>query len=127
MLAKPDVFVRTRDYRWSSWLWTFGATLLVLGLAYAPNFLDLWSIWSRDPNFSHGMLVVPVAAFIFWRRLSIAEEQPALNTSATAWRGCDLLAVILVLRVCAYEANARWSENATIVLAVTCLAWIVAC
>ena len=108
-----------------SWLWAFGATVLVLGLAYAPNFVDLLSVWYKNPNYSHGILVIPFAVFIFWRQLSNAKEKPTLNSSATScYWGWIALAVILALRVIAYEHNAQWSENVTIVPAVTCLAWI---
>lgn len=106
------------------WLWAFGATLLVLGVAYAPNFQDLVSVWMKNPNYSHGFLVVPFAAYIFWRRLSSAKEKPTLNLSGASYLGWGLLAVILVLRVVAYERNTQWSENVTIVPAVVCLTWI---
>ena len=51
-------------------IWALGAATLVFGLAYAPNFRDLYSIWDDDPNYSHGKLVIPIALFILWRRLS---------------------------------------------------------
>ncbi len=51
-------------------IWALGAATVVFGLAYAPNFRDLHSTWSADPNYSHGYLVIPIALFILWRRLS---------------------------------------------------------
>ena len=51
-------------------IWALAAATLVLGLAYAPNFRDLHSIWNADPNYSHGYLIIPIALFILWRRLS---------------------------------------------------------
>ena len=58
-------------------IWALGAATLVFGLAYAPNFRDLYSIWNADPNYSHGKLVIPIALFILWRRLSeTPAEQP---------------------------------------------------
>ena len=58
-------------------IWALGAAILVLGLAYAPNFRDLYSIWDDDPNYSHGKLVIPIALFILWRRLSdTSAERP---------------------------------------------------
>jgi exosortase len=123
-VSGPDTAQPARGDHPPSWLWAFGAALLVLGLAYAPNFLDLVSIWSRNPNYSHGPLVIPIAVWIFWRRLSNAKQKPTFNSKAASYWGWAFLAVILALRVIAYERNARWSENATIVPAVTCLAWI---
>ena len=51
-------------------IWAVAAATLVLGLAYAPNLRDLYSTWNDDPNYSHGKLVIPIALFILWRRLS---------------------------------------------------------
>jgi exosortase len=107
-----------------SWLWALAAALLVLGLVYAPNFRDLSWYWFGDPNYSHGPLVIPIAAIILWRRLSTAKEKPTPNASATAYWGWVSLAVVLALRVIAYEQNMQWSENATIVPAIACLTWI---
>jgi len=123
-LAGPGAVEPAHGYQSHSLLWAFGAALLILGVAYAPNFLDLVSVWLKNPNYSHGFLVIPFAVFIFWRRFSTAKEKPTLNSSATSYWGWVLLAVILGLRVVAYERNAQWSENATIVPAVVCLTWI---
>jgi exosortase len=123
-ISGPELVEPPRGYYSRSWLWAFSGALLVLALAYAPNFADLASTWSKNPNYSHGVLVVPFAIFIFWRRLAAANEQPTFNTDATSYWGWVVLAVILALRVVAYERNAQWSENATIVPAVACLAWI---
>jgi exosortase len=123
-ISGPDTSGPMRGYRSRFWLWAFGAALLILVLAYAPNFIDLLLIWYKNPNYSHGILVIPFAIFIFRRRLAAAKEQPTFNSSAVSYWGWVVLAVILALRVVAYERNAQWSENATIVPAVACLAWV---
>jgi len=107
-----------------SWLWALAATLLVLGLVYAPNFRDLSWYWFSDANYSHGPLVIPIAAIILWRRLSTAKEKPTPNASATPYWGWVFLAMVLALRFIAYERNTQWSENATLVPAIACLTWI---
>ncbi len=107
-----------------SWFWALAATLLVLGLVYAPNFRDLSWYWFSDPNYSHGPLVIPIAALILWRRLSTAKEKLTPNVSTTAYWGWVFLVVVLALRLIAYERSMQWSENATIVPAIACLTWI---
>ena len=52
------------------------AATVVFGLAYAPNLRELESIWSSDPNYSHGYLIVPIALFILWRRLTDIPAEP---------------------------------------------------
>jgi exosortase len=108
-----------------AWRWAVGAGVVLLGWAYAPNFRDLSTIWSEDPNYSHGYLVVPIAIFILWRRLADRPWEPSRDAIATPWWGWVLLAAILALRVVAYEGSFRWLETATLVPAVACLAWTV--
>ena len=41
-----------------------------LGWAYWPNLQYLYTIWDNEPNYSHGILVIPIALVIFfsgWR------------------------------------------------------------
>jgi exosortase len=123
-MSGPDAVPPAHGHDSRSWLWALAATLLVLALTYASNFRDLSWYWFGDPNYSHGPLVVPIAALILWRRLSTAKEKLTPNTSATAYWGWVLLAVVLTLRVIAFEQNVQWSENATIVPAIACLTWI---
>jgi exosortase len=54
-----------------------GGVAFVLGLAYLPNFRDLYSIWADDPNYSHGSLVIPIALVILWQRLSTRPTNPS--------------------------------------------------
>jgi exosortase len=96
---------------------------VLLGWAYAPNLRDLSTTWSEDPNYSHGYLVVPIALFILWRRLSERPWEPSRDAVATPWWGWVLLAAILALRVVAYEGGFRWVETATLLPAVGCLVW----
>ena len=44
--------------------------MAVLGWAYWPNLQYLYTIWDNEPNYSHGILVIPIALVIFssgWR------------------------------------------------------------
>ena len=106
-----------------AWRWAVVAGAVLLGWAYAPNFRDLSTTWSEDPNYSHGYLVVPIALFILWQRLTDRPWDSSRDAVATPWWGWVLLAAVLALRVVAYEGNYRWTETATLVPAVACLAW----
>ncbi len=59
-------------------IWAVAAATLAFGLAYAPNFRDLRSVWESDPNYSHGYLIIPIALVILWRRLSDVPAKPSL-------------------------------------------------
>jgi len=106
-----------------AWRWAMGAVALVLAWAYAPNFRDLSTTWSADPNYSHGYLVVPIALFIAWRRLSEEPWEPSRDALPAPWWCWALLAVILAVRVVAYEGGFQWAETATLLPALACLTW----
>jgi exosortase len=92
--------------------------VVVLGCAYAPNFRHLVSIWNHDPNYSHGFLVLPVALIILWRRWTEAGA-PALRPSPWGWAA---LGAVLAFRAACYEYGFDWSETATLLPVVACLA-----
>ncbi len=102
---------------------TICAATLLFGLAYAPNFGDLYSVWDADPNYSHGKLVIPIALFILWRRLSDTAAKPSSITTPAPWWGWVFLVAILAVRAVAYEYYLRWVETATLVPAIACLTW----
>jgi exosortase len=99
------------------------AATLLFGLAYAPNFRDLYSIWDADPNYSHGKLVIPITLFILWRRLSDPAVKPSPTAAPAAWWGWVFLIAILAVRALAYEYYFRWIETATLVPAIASLTW----
>ena len=80
-------------------------------------------VWSDDPNYSHGFLVVPIALFMLWRRL----ERYALGSIARG--GADILvgwaalAAVLAIRFVAYEQDWQWVETATLLPTIFCLTW----
>jgi exosortase A len=49
-------------------------------LLYATVFADLWRNWERDPNYSHGYLILPIVACLVWQqrdRLAIVQQRPS--------------------------------------------------
>jgi exosortase len=69
-----------------------GAALLVsAGLLYAGVVKDLVRDWANDDNYSHGFLIVPIAAYLIW------ERREALRRAAIAPSAVGLVAVLLGL------------------------------
>src|SRR5262249_39403115 len=86
------------------------AVSVVLAWAYAPDLGALGPTLVRDPAYSHGFVVVPIALLIGWRR------HPG---SGVAWApsphwGWAILAASLAAREFAYEGDFLWSETATL-------------
>jgi exosortase len=95
-----------------------GLVLLAFGLAYAPTFSYLSKVWSGDPNYSYGYLVVPTAFLILWlRRGSLDRSQ-----LASKWWGWVVLGGVVALRATFYQISEQWFEDATVPLAAAALA-----
>jgi exosortase len=53
----------------SPWFaWVCGGLVLIGAWSYAPVFLRLMQVWSGEPDYSHGYLVIPVALGLLWAR-----------------------------------------------------------
>ena len=85
-----------------------------LGFAYWANFQDLIRTWNREPDYSHGFLVLPIALVILyrlWPEDASARSRPWLP---------GLLVVVgaLGLRAWFQERGQNWSETATVLVVV---------
>ena len=100
-------------------LTALAAGLGILTWAYWPNVQNLYAIWEKEPNYSHGMLVVPIALVIGWQRL--VEARVPWTVSKGPWWSWTILVAILAARAFAYERNSQWLETATLIPAVACL------
>jgi exosortase len=92
--------------------------VIALCWSYAPSLRNLIDTWNREPNYSHGFLVIPVALIIVWRRW--VEAKPAVITPS--WWGWLALIGVLAVRALCYERGADWTETATLLPVIACLA-----
>ncbi len=71
------------------------AVLGAFVFAYLPTLRELVALWDKDPDYSHGFLVAPLAiAFLYFRRDSMPELKPGFY-----WGGLVLIALSIGLRV----------------------------
>ena len=89
-----------------------------LAFSFAPNFESLVQRWERDPNYSFGFLVIPIALAIFWHRRGLLDRA----RRAPRWWGFIPLAVALGARVLFYDWNEQYLETALIPAVIACLA-----
>lgn len=82
----------TRDVRD---IFTLGLALAGFALLYAGVLRDLVRDWSTDDNYSHGFLIVPIAAYLVWERRTRLRATPA----APAVAGLAVIGLGLVLLV----------------------------
>jgi exosortase len=89
--GNPSVAARTREPPeiWVAWV-ALAAGALALGR-------HLWQVWSEQPDFSHGFLVVPLAGWFAWEargRFHAAPRKPIpwavlmVPTAAVVFSGC---------------------------------------
>ena len=82
-----------------------------LAYAYEPNLLSLYRTWVREPDYSHGFLVLPIAMWMFWRRWP-GPDGPRPTPWAPGWA---LVVVALAARAWFLERGQNWSEAATLI------------
>jgi len=76
--------------------WAFGGVVLGAALlwSYWPTLNDLVSCWNRIPDYSHGYLVVPLAAVFLWFRRDLF---PGV-AQRLSWCGMLLVGLSIVVR-----------------------------
>lgn len=75
---------------------TLAAVCLLLAVAYAPTFAFLWRSWTHLPEYSHGFLMPPLAAYFTWQR---REQFARLAPAPSLWGVLLLVPCLLFLLV----------------------------
>ena len=83
--------------RGTSRLGIFAGILLLAfaGWCYWPTFAELIRVWDSSPDYSHGYLVIPLAAWFLWLR---RDTLPRYRL-APSWWGFSLIALAACLRL----------------------------
>ena len=81
-----------------------------LGWAYEPNLLSLYRTWVREPDYTHGFLVLPIALVILRKRW----PGPDGPRPAPWLPGWALVVAALAARVLFLERGQGWLESATL-------------
>jgi exosortase len=91
------------------------AAVLVVALAaavYGRTFVTLWGTWLSNPNYSHGYLIPPVAAFVLWlerRRFAASVGR------GTPW-GLAVAVVALAVHLLSIRAGVFMTQGYSFVL-----------
>lgn len=68
-------------------------TLVVACVGIAPTFWLLWPKWMDSFTYSHGLLVIPLSAWLLWRERDRINAEPVQRTR---WAGLLLLGLLFV-------------------------------
>ncbi len=82
----------------------------VAGWSYAPNLASLVRTWNREPDYSHGFLVLPIALVILWKTWPREPEA----APRPWWPGWLLAIAALGARSWFHERGQNWTESATL-------------
>ena len=85
-----------------------------LVFAYWPTLVDLVAVWRREPDYSHGFLVLPIAALILAQLWPRAAE----NGPRVFWPGLLLILAGLALRAWFQSRGNNWTANATLLITI---------
>src|SRR3954454_4982924 len=85
-----------------------------LGWSYAPNISSLVRTWNREPDYSHGFLVLPIALVILWKTWP-ADPEAAPRPWLPGWL---LVIAALAERWLFHDWGKNWNESATLLAVV---------
>jgi len=95
-------------HRWVPTL-VLGGLITVL---YFGTFRDLVGQWDTNIYYSHGYLILPIAAWLLWRKRATLQSIPA----APSWAGLPVLIVGLVLFALGIRADILFAQGLSLVL-----------
>ncbi|HUW32462.1 MAG TPA: exosortase/archaeosortase family protein [Planctomycetota bacterium] len=87
---------------------------LAIGLTYRGVLADLWTIWTTQQDYSHGILVVPFACYLAWRastRLRGVDARPS-------WLGLAVLVAAFLMREIGLRCYYGSAERISLIVAI---------
>ncbi|MFN9987077.1 MAG: exosortase/archaeosortase family protein [Pirellula sp.] len=96
------------------------ASSVILVWSYWPTWVSLVTLWEREPDYSHGWFVIPIAAYLLW---SFKDSMPPVR-STLSWGGLVMLGCVAMVRIFARFAYFDFLDGWTIPLTAIGLAWV---
>jgi len=116
---RPPLQARQRP-AWSRWI-VSGVILAGIFLwAYWPTLSSLASTWNREPDYSHGFLVTPLAVFFLWIR---RDRFPGIK-GQLAWLGLIPIGLSVGMRIVAARFYMDAMDGWSILLWVAGVVWL---
>jgi len=89
-----------------------GIVVALVVLVYHDVFATLWRTWGENPNYSHGYLIPPVAAFLLWYR---RDAFAGARGRGSGW-GLAVVAVALLGHIVSIRAGVFMTQGYSFVL-----------
>ncbi len=103
-------------------IWLAGAAGLLAAFvwSYGPTLLELVKVWDREPDYSHGYFVVPLALYFLWAR----RDRFPKGANGPAWGGLTLLALSIATRIVGARLGIDAVEGWSILFWAAGVAWL---
>lgn len=88
--------------------------ILAAGVLFAPTIGGLYDAWRLQPDYSHGLLLPVLSAYLIWRRRNELKQLPFTGS----WGGLALVAAGLVLRLIGQATTMATFEHYAFLLVI---------
>jgi hypothetical protein len=102
-------------------LWFLGVSALVLLWSYWPTLRYLANAWWNEPDYSHGLFVVPIVGYLLWNN---KDTKPPFHAGVHVG-GLIMLGTVVLLRLLGAFAFIDSIDGWTLPLIAIALAWVV--
>lgn len=105
----------------SNWLMTGIITVMFIAITW-PTWRWLWGEWMATDYYSHGVLILPVALYLGWRRITNSAT-PILWGTQSENRSIIVMAIMLALYLFFYNDKAYYLASFAMVAMLAALVW----
>ena len=67
-------------------IWQIAVLAIVFLILYLPVLIDLAADWQADGNYSHGFLIMPIAAYLVWQKRATLRQIPLESSKGSMGR-----------------------------------------
>lgn len=119
--ASPEPLLAVAEVAFGKGFW-FGVGIACAALIYAywPTWVWVEDAWRTEPDYSHGYLVPPLAAFLCWSRRDVF---PGIRGKLSPW-GVSLIAVGVVMRIASRFVYADFLDAWSILPMIAGAVWL---
>ena len=95
------------------------AAILLLAVGFSGTFQSLWRAWRENPNYSHGVLILPISAFLVWRM----RKEIAATPTAPSWWGIGVIGLGVLIQIVGLRGDVTIFQGWAFLVVLVGLIW----
>src|SRR5690554_2276882 len=95
------------------------AAVLLLAVGFSGTFQSLWRAWRENPNYSHGILILPISLFLVWRM----RKEIAATPTAPSWWGVAVIALGVLIQIVGLRGDVTIFQGWAFLVVLVGLIW----